>query len=57
MIHWTWIVFGIIIIILISAITKTSNEAGGDYSFDIITPILIIILIAFVLIWGGIFWW
>ena len=55
MIHWTWILFTTVVIILLIAIFK--DRGGGDYSFDLITPFILIVLIAFILIWGGIFWW
>ena len=32
-------------------------KAEEVINFDIETPFWLIILIAFILIWGGIFWW
>jgi hypothetical protein len=57
MIHWSWLIFIGVVLFLLYKIRKSSNESGGDYSFDIETPFWSIILIAFILIWGGIFWW
>lgn len=55
--HWSWIAFTIIVAVLVIGIVKSANEPRGDYGFDITSPFLLIILIAFILIWGGIFWW
>jgi hypothetical protein len=57
MIHWSWLIFIGVVLFLSYKIRKSSNEGGGDYSFDIETPFWSILLIAFILIWGGIFWW
>ena len=57
MIHWHWIVFSVVVILLLVGIFKESNVRTGDYGFNLMAPFLIIILIAFILIWGGIFWW
>lgn len=57
MIHWTWLVFGAIIGAIILRLIYNENKIRGDYVFDLESPILIIVLIAFILIWGGIFWW
>lgn len=56
MIHWTWIIFIAVIVCIIIRLNYTLKNRG-DYSFDIEPLLLIIALIAFVLIWGGIFWW
>jgi hypothetical protein len=56
-IHWNLIPFIIIVLLLLIKIRKSSGESKGDYGFDIETPFYVILLIAFVLIWGGIFWW
>ena len=56
MIHWHWIVFSIVVILLLVGILRDKG-GGGSYSFDLETPLYIIFLIAFILIWGGIFWW
>lgn len=57
MIHWTWIIFIGVIVAIIGRLWYNSKNTGGDYSFDLESPLLIICLIAFILIWGGIFWW
>ena len=57
MIHWTWVIFSLVIISLIGRLIYTSNESHGDYAIDLESPLILILLIAFVLIWGGIFWW
>jgi hypothetical protein len=58
MIHWSWIIFIGVVLFLLYKIRESSNESGGSYySFDFETSFWSIILIAFILIWGGIFWW
>ncbi len=57
MIHWTWILFFAVIIAGIARIWYNSSESGGDYSWDLESPLIIVLLIAFVLVWGGVFWW
>jgi hypothetical protein len=58
MIHWSWLIFIGVVLFLLYKIRKSSKEnSGGDYRFDFETPFWLIILIAFILIWGGIFWW
>lgn len=58
MIHWSWGVFVPVFITLVILIYRSKNDKHvGDYSFDLETPFWVIILIAFTLIWGGIFWW
>jgi len=52
-----WIIFTTIVILLLRKISVSSKESTGDYGIDIETPIYIILLIAFILIWGGFFWW
>jgi hypothetical protein len=44
-------VFAAVVVLLLVAISRPRGH------FDIITPFWIVILIAFVLIWGGFFWW
>jgi len=36
---------------------RNIDEPIGDYAFNLLTPFLFMITIAFILIWGGIFWW
>ena len=55
MIHYSWVIFSVIVVLLLIGIFK--ERRGGDYSFDLYTPFYMILLIAFVLVWGGIFWW
>jgi hypothetical protein len=58
MIHWSWLIFIGVVLFLLYKIRKSSNENRGGYiNLDIETPFWLIILIAFILIWGGIFWW
>jgi hypothetical protein len=57
MIHWTWIIFIGVIVSILLRIKYNIKNTYGDYSWDMESPILVIVLIAFVLIWGGIFWW
>lgn len=57
MIHFTWVVFGVIILLFIIGMYISNKDTGRDYAIDIISPILFILMIAFILIWGGIFWW
>lgn len=57
MIHWNLIVFIIVLGYLGNKVYKSSKDSGGDYSFDFETPFWMIISIAYILIWGGIFWW
>lgn len=57
MIHWTWIIFIGVILAIISRIWYNSKNMRDDYFFDLESPLLVVCLIAFVLIWGGIFWW
>ena len=54
--HWSWIVFAVVVLLLLIGIFKEEKNSG-DYSFNLMKPFFAIILIAFVLIWGGIFWW
>lgn len=58
MIHFTWLIFTVIILAIVVMIVKEKfGYKGGDYSFDLATPLWIAILVTFILIWGGIFWW
>lgn len=52
MIHWTWIVFAAIVILIIVGMASMKDDR-----FGIGGMLLLFLLIAFVLIWGGIFWW
>lgn len=57
MIHWKWILFFGVILLIIGRIIYNTKTIHGDYSWDLESPLLFIVLIAFVLIFGGIFWW
>lgn len=50
-VHWSWLVFVPIVILLLIGIA--SNEGG----LDLTGPFFFILLIIFISIWGGIFWW
>lgn len=56
-IHWSVIVAIIISLLILAKARASANEPGGDYSFDILTPMWLAALVAFLAIWGGIFWW
>jgi hypothetical protein len=56
-IHWSWLVFVPVVIFMIYKLIRSSRESGGDYSFDFETPFWFVALVAYVLIWGGFFWW
>ena len=56
MIHWQWVVFSAVVILLLYGIFR-DKDTGGSYGFDLETPLCAILLIAYVLVWGGIFWW
>jgi hypothetical protein len=58
MVEIKYVIFGAILMFFIVRIYKSSSTRFyGDYSFDIETPFWVILLIIFLLIWGGIFWW
>lgn len=58
MIHWTTVLFGIICCILLYLTFKNHGEGGGYGDISAIVNIFFgIILLAFIAIWGGIFWW
>lgn len=52
-IHWSWIAFALISMAFIFGIWKVAQ----DEDIPLLTPVLLICYIAFILIWGGIFWW
>lgn len=51
MIHWTWAIFVVIVLILLRGMFS------GDDSLDIRPMIYSFLLIIFIVLWGGIFWW
>lgn len=57
MIHWSWFIFVFVVFPIVKKLWKNMKENKGDYSWDLESPFLVLILVAFVLIWGGIFWW
>jgi hypothetical protein len=60
MIHWTTVVFGIILTILLYRSFKDYSNGSGSRYGDIsglINIFWILVTIIFVAIWGGIFWW
>ncbi len=54
MIHWSYILFFGVLTFLIMKIFKSSKKS---HFLNLETPFWVIILIAFILIYGGIFWW
>ncbi len=61
-IHWSWILFSVILIAIIGRLWHKLNQhqqdyPQQDYRYDLEPLLLTIGLIAFLLIWGGIFWW
>ena len=57
MIHWSWLIFIIVVGGLSYKAYLSNKEPVSGYGFDLETPLYIILLIAFILIWGGVFWW
>lgn len=55
-IHWSWLVFMVVVIGFVGGIIYSSREHRSSY-IDLITPLIFIALAVFILIWGGIFWW
>lgn len=57
MIHWSWIFFFAVVIAIVGRLIYNRKTISGDYSWDIESFVLWIVLFCFILIWGGIFWW
>lgn len=62
MVQWYNVIAIIVILILLYFSLKNNSDGDGhgDYSFDfswIINAFWILMLIIFVALWGGIFWW
>jgi hypothetical protein len=57
MIQIKYVIFGLILGYLIIKIYKSSKQSTGDYGIDLETPLWIVALIVFLILWGGIFWW
>lgn len=54
--HWSWFVFVPVVCFLLWLVVRDTGPKG-DYGIDIEKPFWAIILIAFILVWGGFFWW
>jgi len=52
-----WGIFTTILIFLITKIIKNYDPYTVDYGIDLITPLLLLVTVMFILIWGGVFWW
>jgi len=55
-----WVIFIVILLILIESQVKLKKiiEKNNPYVFDYrIDFLLFLVTVAFVLIWGGVFWW
>lgn len=50
-IHWSWLVFVPVVILLLICIAWDRGD------FDLLGGLLFFVLVAYILIWGGIFWW
>ena len=58
MIHWNWLIFIIVVGGLSYKAYLSGNKTSSSYlNFDLETPLYIIGIIVFILIWGGVFWW
>lgn len=59
--HWSWILFSVIVAIFVILIVRARldhvRNPGGYINIDLITPVIVALFIAFILIWGGAFWW
>ena len=57
-VHYSWFIFLPIVLVLFYLIAKGDDDSSNAYySFDLITPFWILILILFIAFFGGIFWW
>lgn len=60
-IHWSWVLFIVIVAVFVILIVRSrldhARNPGGYINIDLITPFIAIAFIAFILIWGGVFWW
>lgn len=54
-----WLLFGVIMIVLLRLCFKDHSNGGGGYmDFSVLINFFwIFVTIAFVLTWGGIYWW
>ena len=60
MIHWTWILFTVISLILIIWLIVISRNTEEDYgaiggAFHFLLWFIVVII--FISVWGAIFWW
>jgi hypothetical protein len=56
--HWYDTILIIVVLILLFFILKPRESQGGYLDFTgCIAPFFILVLIVFIAIWGGIFWW
>jgi len=59
-IKYHWIIFLVIAILLLFKATKKYDSSGGNFTPDtsFLTNIFYAgILLVFILVWGGVFWW
>lgn len=53
-----WIIFSLVTMgLFVSLFLSERKRKRREYWFNLLSPVLVLIIIAFVLIWGGIFWW
>lgn len=59
MVHWTNLIFGIICLILLYLTFSDHGSSSGGYGniSGLINVFFGLLLIIFIAIWGGIFWW
>jgi len=58
MIHWSWVIFVIVVGGLsYKAYLSGSERSSGYLNIDLETPLYMLLIIVFILVWGGIFWW
>lgn len=53
--HWSTIIYAVVLISCIGYLLFSEEDYG--YLPDLRKPILVVVLIIYTLIWGGIFWW
>ena len=54
-IHWQWLVFIPVVVIILYLIFRDDGNSGIGAGLDKI--LWCFALIAFILFWGGVFWW
>jgi hypothetical protein len=56
--HWQWLIFIPVALILLYLTFKEPQRTGGYLDLSGLNNLLWgIVLVVFVLVWGGIFWW